>query len=87
MLTAQPELMRLPGCACGTASMATCCVPCGILPEHAGLCLWWIGHPSMATETPLLIDILLVLQLLGRLAIGCISWTGLLFVADMCTYK
>ena len=36
------------------------CVPCGILPEH--------GHPSLAsTETPLLIDILLVLHLLDKL--------------------
>ena len=31
-------------------------------------------------------DILLVLHLLGKLAIGCTSWTGLMYVSDLCWY-
>ena len=66
-----------PALQCWRLTAANCtnlsgCVPCGILPEHGGLCLWWAGHPSLAsTETPLLIDTLLVLHLPGRSAIRC----------------
>ena len=39
--------------------------------------------PIIGSETPLLIDILLVLHLLGRLAIRCTSWTGMRSVAGV----